>query len=199
VIPIILGAVGAGWLISKMLGSDEELRANFPGVPKDWWTPRDRLFRVKEKAFVGLKQDDKLNELYREYAVGHPDHTFGLLLLTLADGNEGRWAESLELAQKLVALEPALSVGYWRVAVAAENLGQLELCEKTLQRFVKLEPESKLAPHVESWLSRIREQLTRRSLEKTKKKKPKPAAVVQSADEKAARLELLKARVRKLK
>lgn len=195
-IELLLGA-GVGWVVAKALSREQDRRENFPLVPGDWWTPRDKLFRVKEEAFIRLKQTERLNELYREYALAHPDHPLGMLLLSIAAGSEGRWKESLEHAHELVEAEPKLSVGYWRIALAAAQLGDDAQVQKALEKFVKLEPDSKLVPYAQTQLTK----LVNQGLEKTsaKKKAKKPAGKTEPEDDKKARLEALKARARKVR
>jgi hypothetical protein len=196
-IEILLGA-GVGWAVARVLGREQSRRESFPFVPAEFWTPRDKLFRVKEEAFVRLQQTDRLNQLYRDYALAHPDHAFGMLLLSLAASNEGRWGESLEHAKELVEAEPKLSVGWWRVAVAAGQLGDDALVAEAMEKFIKLEPDSRLVPHAQTHLTRLFNQGLAKSSAKRASKKA-PAKKPDAEEEKKKRMEELKARARKVR
>ena len=204
-IELLLG-VGAAWVVAKMMGTAELRRQNFPLVPDAWWTPRDTLFRVKEQAYLRLRDQARLNALYRDYARAHPDHSLGDLLAALADANEGRWADGYERMKQLTAKEPQLSVGYWRLAVAAGELGRDGEAEQALVKFLELEPDSRMRPHVETWLTRLRGGKPGKAAPKAAKPKKgkraqeaKPASAPGPADDKRARLEKLKARARKVR
>lgn len=158
--PLVLGAVGAAWLVSKFVPNREAIRRNFPFVPYEWWSPRDRFFALKERAFVQAKALPRLNDLYESYAAAHPEHSYGLFLRSLAAMNGRDPRQAAEHARALIDVGPA-SVGWWRLAACAKELGDRELMIEASRRFLELEPDSELRPSIEATIATLeREQKT---------------------------------------
>ena len=152
--PLVLGAVGAAWLVSKFVPNREAIRRNFPFVPYEWWSPRDRFFTLKERAFVQAKALPRLNDLYESYAAAHPEHSYGLFLRSLAAMNGRDPRQAAEHARALIDVGPA-SVGWWRLAACAKELGDRELMIEASRRFLELEPDSELRPSIEATIATL--------------------------------------------
>jgi hypothetical protein len=155
-LPVLLGAAaGASWLFGSLAGKRNQLQKDFPFIPYGWWTPRDRLFYVKERALVTLKQSAALNSLYDRYANEHPDHAYSLLLRSTAASNRGDWAKAREWAERLDREEPTLSIGAWLLTSCCMQLGDREGALAAARRFIALESDSRLVPHFTTLITRL--------------------------------------------
>jgi tetratricopeptide (TPR) repeat protein len=167
-LPLMLAAAGAAaFAANRFFATEKQRQDQFPSVPLDWWTPKDRLFDVQRRLYVGVNAWEKARDLCAAYVDAHDGEVLGHLYLSSAHMQLGAWTKALEEAKRVLELAPDSPIAHYNLAACHASLRDYAAAKKHYQTFLFIEPKSSLRDAVETWLTQ---------LENVRKAAPKKAA-----------------------